>query len=106
MLSSKNAAEPHIQSLLAHTVGVCFLGTPHCGSQLANWASVFGKLFSVVKKMDTGLLEVLTPESEVLSRIQQEFHTMLRARRDKGLDVINITCFYEELPVRGVGEVS
>ncbi|KAI9710416.1 MAG: hypothetical protein M1812_007452 [Candelaria pacifica] len=105
LLSSKNSAEPHIQSLLDHTVGVCFLGTPHCGSEIANWASVFGNIASVVRTTNMSLLNVLKPESEVLARIQQEFHTMLRARRNQGLEPLKITCFYEELAVRGIGEI-
>ncbi|KAI9761776.1 MAG: hypothetical protein M1835_008116, partial [Candelina submexicana] len=104
LLASKNSAEPHIQSLLNHTLGVCFLGTPHCGSELANWASIFGSIAKVVRTTNTSLLDVLKPESEVLARIQQEFHTMLRARQNMGLEPLKVTCFYEELAVRGVGE--
>src|ERR1700728_2973908 len=106
MLSSKNSAEPHIRSLFDCTVGVCFLGTPHCGSSAANWASVFGSIANVVKTTNTSLLNVLQPESEVLARIQGDFHTMLRTSLGQGRPALKITCFYEELPVRGVGEVS
>lgn len=106
LLSSKNSAEAHVQGLLDCTVGVCFLGTPHCGSLTANWASIFGNIASVVNTTNVNLLNVLKPESEVLARIQQEFHTMLRARHSRGLPPLKITCFFEELPVRGVGEVN
>ncbi|KAH0537120.1 hypothetical protein FGG08_006053 [Glutinoglossum americanum] len=105
MISSKNSAEPHIQSILARTIGVCFLATPHCGSQVANWASVLGNLASVVRQTNTDLLAVLKPDSEVLARIQQDFQTMLRIRREGRAGVMDVTCFYEELPVRGVGEI-
>lgn len=60
---------------------------------------------SVFKTTNTSLLEVLKPESEVLARIQTEFHTMLRARHDDGKRSLLITCFFEELPVKGLGQV-
>ncbi|KAH7329701.1 hypothetical protein B0I35DRAFT_404883 [Stachybotrys elegans] len=105
MLASKNSAETHIQRVYDATHGVCFLGTPHCGSKVANWASIFGQIMNVVKRTNTSLLSYLQPESEVLRLIQEEFHTMLRSRRDQGRMDLRITCFYEELPVRGVGEI-
>jgi len=52
------------------------------------------------------MLTVLDRESEVLARIQDQFHAMIRSRNDDGYDSIQITCFYEELPVLGVGVVS
>lgn len=81
------------------------MGTPHAGSDLAQLASIFGKLTSVLKKTNKALLSVLAPESEVLARIQQDFHNMLRARNDKGLEDIRITCFFEELAVTKAGQV-
>lgn len=102
---SKNSAESHIRQLLECTAGIAFLGTPHCGSDLGTWAKVFGHFTDVFKKTNTDLLGTLRPQSEVLARIQQEFHTMLRARRDDGKLVLSICCFYEELPVKGVGAV-
>jgi hypothetical protein len=103
MLASRNSPEPHLQRVYDSTVGVCFLGTPHCGSTLANWATVFSQIAGTVKKINTELLRVLQPESEVLARIQGDFHAMLRNRG--GRPPMAITCFYEELPVKGVGEV-
>ncbi len=106
LLASKNSAELHIRQILECTTAIAFLGTPHCGSDLARWAKMFGNFTAIFKSTNTNLPSVLQPNSEVLARIQQEFHTMLRARRDAGKGEVNITCFYEELPVRGVGEVG
>ncbi|KAK3358093.1 Alpha/Beta hydrolase protein [Lasiosphaeria hispida] len=105
MLASRNSPEPHLQNIYDTTVGVCFLGTPHCGSTLANWGAVFGQIANTVKKINTNLLKVLEPESEVLAIIQGDFHAMLRSRSDQGRPSLSITCFYEELPVKGVGEI-
>ena len=106
MIASRNSAEPHIRRIYDATYGVCFLATPHCGSALANWASVLGQITGVVKRTDASLLRALQPESEVLALIQTDFHNMVRSRQDQGRPALRITCFYEELPVRGIGEVS
>ena len=103
MLASRNSPENHLQKVYNSTVGVCFLGTPHCGATLANWATVFSQMAGTVKRMNTDLLRVLKPESEVLARIQGDFHAMLRSRN--GRPPLAVTCFFEELPVRGVGEI-
>ncbi|KAK4450166.1 Alpha/Beta hydrolase protein [Podospora aff. communis PSN243] len=105
MLASRNSPEAHLQKVYDSTAGVCFLGTPHCGSTLANWGTVFGQIANTVKKINTDLLRVLEPESEVLARIQGDFHAMLRSRSDQGRPPLSITCFFEELPVKGVGEI-
>lgn len=106
MLASMNSAEPHLRDIYASTAGVCFLGTPHCGSTLAKWATIFGQISTVLKKTNVGILKVLEPGSEVLARIQGDFHTMLRNQSNQGRPTLKITCFYEELPVSGAGEVS
>ncbi|KAK0750679.1 hypothetical protein B0T18DRAFT_409408 [Schizothecium vesticola] len=105
MLASRNSPEAHLQKVYYSTAGVCFLGTPHCGATLANWGAVFGQIANTVKKINTNLLRVLEPESEVLARIQGDFHQMLRSRTDQGRPALSITCFFEELPVKGVGEI-
>ena len=78
------------------------MGTPHAGADLANWAALFTKFTNLLRPTNHRIVEVLTPDSEVLAGIQKDFHTMLRARKPE----INIMCFYEELPVAGVGLVS
>jgi hypothetical protein len=83
-----------------------FLGTPHHGSGLAYWAERLAKAIGVLKQTNTEILGVLKSESEVLERVQSSFHTMIRARNQKGLAPIEITCFYEELPLPGIGVVS
>ncbi|KAL2796248.1 hypothetical protein BJX66DRAFT_336262 [Aspergillus keveii] len=105
LLSSKNSAEGHLQHIVECTVGITFLGTPHCGSNLANWAKVFGRVITMFKRTNTRLLETLSPDSEVLAWIQKDFHTMLRSRQQEGKQPLRITCFYEELPIHGIGEI-
>lgn len=60
----------------------------------------------VLRKTNPEILAVLERESEVLARVQDEFHTMVRLRNQEKLHPIEITCFFEELPLPGVGVVS
>jgi protein SERAC1 len=83
-----------------------FLGTPHRGAGLARWAEMLAKSIGLVKQTNPNILAVLKRDSEVLARIQDSFHTMIRAQNMEGLQPIEITCFYEELPLIGVGVVS
>ena len=81
------------------------MGTPHCGSQLADWAKIGTSIAKVVKRLNENIVSVLQPDSEVLARIHQDFHTMLRARNDEGKSKVRIVCFYEDLDMPGVGAV-
>ena len=81
------------------------MGTPHCGSGLAEWATIGGRLLQCFRRVNQETLETLQQKSEVMARIRQGFHTMLRERDQSGENAIVIICFYEELPVRTVGEV-
>jgi hypothetical protein len=83
-----------------------FLGTPHHGSGLAQWAERLAKTIGLLKQTNDQILEVLEKDSEILARVQDGFHTMVRSRNLERLQPIEITCFYEELPLVGVGIVS
>lgn len=66
---------------------------------------MLAKSLGLIKQTNSQILEVLKSNSEVLARIKEDFHTMLRARGLKGERPTEITCCYEELPLPGVGEV-
>jgi protein SERAC1 len=104
-LLSKNSAEPHLCEILECTRAIAFLGTPHCGSDMAKWAAIAANFAGLFKQPNKAILRVLEPQSEVLSRIQQEFQSMIRARGRAGKQPIDITCFFEELAVSGVGKL-
>ncbi|RFU24235.1 hypothetical protein B7463_g12105, partial [Scytalidium lignicola] len=105
LVKARQRREKHLKSILACTRGIIFLGTPHHGSGLAKWAELVARSIGLVKQTNTQILEVLQGESEVLARIQDSFHTMIKAGREDGLRPIEITCFFEELPLPGVGVV-
>ncbi|KAJ4263536.1 hypothetical protein NW762_006355 [Fusarium torreyae] len=102
---SKQRPERHLKNIVLSTRGILFLGTPHHGSGLARWAERLSRHIGLIKHTNPNILEVLRRESEVLARIQDSFHTMIKARATKDLSPIDITCFYEELPLPGIGLV-
>ncbi|RYP46683.1 hypothetical protein DL768_007155 [Monosporascus sp. mg162] len=103
---SKTSPENHLQRILNCTLGILFLGTPHSGTGLAKVAERLIQLVSnPATRTNLRILEVLCRDSEVLARIQDDFHSLLRCRDNEGFPPIEITCFYEELPLPGIGEV-
>lgn len=100
---SKNSAEPHLNQVEYYTIGIVFLGVPHCGSDLEAWATVGRRIVSILKRTNKDILSVLDPDSEMLHMVENSFHTILRQRK---YDPIEIVGFYEELPVKGIGEVT
>ncbi|OBT50677.1 hypothetical protein VE04_08704 [Pseudogymnoascus sp. 24MN13] len=105
LIAAQQRPESHLRSVLESTRGIIFLGTPHHGSALAQWAEKLAKLLNLIKETNPDIVAVLKSDSEVLARIQDSFHTMIRARNINGLPPIEITCFFEELPLSGVGLV-
>ena len=99
---SKNSAEPHLNQIERDTVGIVFLGVPHCGSDLEAWATIGRRIVGIFKQTNKDILDVLNPDSEMLHLVENNFHTNLRQRKD---NPIQITAFYEELAVKGIGEV-
>ena len=81
------------------------MGTPHCGTDLADWARVGSQFLRYFQQVNWGTLEVLQHKSEVMSRIRQDFHTMLRERDQTKDAEFKIICFFEELPVWNIGMV-
>lgn len=103
ILFSKSSAETYLQDIFESVSGVCFLGTPHCGSDFARWASVATSLVNTVKTVNKSLVKTLTLNSEVLARVQRDFQN--EHRKMPSDKTFGITCFYEEIPLRGIGEV-
>ena len=101
---SRNTADKFLRQIERCTAGIVFLGVPHCGSDLASWASFGTRMINLLKRSNSDIVGVLKPGSEMLRMVGNEFQNILRLRKDEGSE-ISITCFYEELGVIGVGEV-
>jgi hypothetical protein len=103
---SKNDEKPHIRDIYDSTIAIAFLGTPHRGANLANWAAWLGRYTNMLKKTNQDIINLLKPQSEVHDRINQDFHKMLSLQSQRERRPLEIICFFEELPVMGIGEVS
>jgi pimeloyl-ACP methyl ester carboxylesterase len=101
---SRNTSEKHLCQIEHCTAGIIFLGVPHCGADLASWAYFGTQMVNLLKRANKNIVRVLEPGSDMLRSVQNGFHNILRLRKDEGSG-ISVTCFYEELPVAGVGEV-
>ena len=87
--------------IYAHTVGVIFLATPHCGVKGKGY-SLSRTLVQVVKHASGGhksqLLDNLEQGSDVLDSQREEFATIS--------EKMGIHCFFEEKPTATGGYVS
>lgn len=81
------------------------MGTPHNGSDLAAWAILCARLVSKFKDANVTILKTLERDSEALRDTQDAFGQLLRIREGQS-SPIEVTCFYEEHALTGVGIVS
>ncbi|KAK0704899.1 hypothetical protein B0H67DRAFT_363684 [Lasiosphaeris hirsuta] len=108
LLAARSSPEEHLRRVFEQTCGVLFLGTPHSGASLATVAEKTARLLGpTTSKPNLKILKVLKKDSEVLGRIQADFHALLQCRNaaGKGELPIQVTCFYEELIYPGLGDV-
>ena len=101
---SRKSVEKFLRKIEQFTIGIVFLGVPHYGADLGAWESFGTHLANLVKRPNQDLLRVLKPGSEMLHLVENDFHRILRLRKDEESE-ISITCFYEELDVRPIGQV-
>ncbi|KAJ5273520.1 hypothetical protein N7478_008645 [Penicillium angulare] len=104
ILLSQNSAEPHSREIFNCLKGVVFMGTPHRGAWMADWAKIPASVFGIVKSTNVVLLDILQRDNQLLDSIQVDFLTMIRRLKEGGRG-IQITCFFEELPFPIVGKV-
>lgn len=84
----------HLSKILPATVGVCFLGTPHRGSDAVLIGKIFYELSRVLlRKPATQVLKALEDNSETLDRIGKRFSQIIVDRR------IKVYSFREEHPM-------
>jgi hypothetical protein len=104
LLLSRNKAEDHLRSISIYTKGIMFLGTPHSGSWMADWANIPASALGLVKSTNKSLLKILETDDQLLESIQIDFLSMLRSLSSNGV-VLQVTCFFEELPLPGIGKI-
>jgi pimeloyl-ACP methyl ester carboxylesterase len=104
ILQSRNNPEAHLQSIFDCVKGIVFMGTPHRGSWMSDWAKIPARALSLLKSTNKYLLEILETDSKLLESLQHRFCAMIRELRESGRR-LEVTCFFEELPLPNVGKV-
>ncbi|KAJ5970512.1 WD40 repeat-like protein [Penicillium vulpinum] len=104
ILLSRNNPERHFQGVFDALKGVIFMGTPHMGAWMADWAKIPATAFGFVKSINISLLDVLQRNNQFLESIQRDFLAMVRQVRENGRP-LEITCFFEELPTPKIGTI-
>jgi protein SERAC1 len=100
------------QDLAKHIRRIAFLGTPHQGADKAQWAETGRRFIGLFKASNPELLKDLSAsskdledKSEKLANIGVRFPNLLRHRAQSPESQIEVNCFYEGLPMQGLGTV-
>lgn len=104
ILLSRNNPEVHLRGIFDCTSGIAFMGTPHKGSWMADWANIPAWAVGLVKSTNKSLLEILETDNQLLESVQVEFWSMVRGLREGGR-CLEVSCFFEELALPVVGKV-
>ena len=95
---SRESRFPHLRRIETCTVGICFLGTPHHGADLARWGAILTDIVNIGKPANRNIVKLLKRDSEILADVQDAFHNLLEKRKEERAK-IGVICFYELLPV-------
>lgn len=104
ILLSRNNPNPHRRDLFTNIKGIVFMGTPHKGSWMADWARIPASALGLIKSTNKSLLKILETDDQFLESIQVRFLAMIREQREAGRQ-LEVACFFEELPLPAVGKV-
>ncbi|KAL3433710.1 hypothetical protein BDV09DRAFT_205138 [Aspergillus tetrazonus] len=98
LTAARESRADHLHDIETHTIGICFLGTPHRGTNLATWGERFARMFNIFKPVNYQLVSLLEPRSKALHKMRRSFYNLLEKRKDEG-SRIQIVCFYETIPM-------
>ncbi|KAB5581148.1 hypothetical protein GE09DRAFT_1085225, partial [Coniochaeta sp. 2T2.1] len=104
VLLSRNNPAAHLRGMFHCVVGIAFMGTPHRGSWMTDWAKIPASALGLLKSTNKSLLAILETHSQLLESGQARFWSMVREVRESGRS-LEVTCFFEELPIPAVGRV-
>lgn len=102
MLQSKDSPEAHRRQIFKHLRAIAFMGTPHKGSEIADWTKNLASAVGLVKSTNTSLLKLLSITNEHLESVHSRFTDMVREQQKAGRP-LDLACFFEELPLPVVG---
>ncbi|KAI1325061.1 hypothetical protein F5Y16DRAFT_423378 [Xylariaceae sp. FL0255] len=99
---SAESAFHHHRVLDNDVSGLCFLGTPHRGADLADYASIVTRILKLTGKRVNGIIvDVLRPDSEVLADVHESFGMWWLKNQHR----CALSCFYEEHEIAGIGMI-
>ncbi|KAF4454062.1 LipA and NB-ARC domain-containing protein [Fusarium austroafricanum] len=97
IIQAKASADTDIRRIYEFSVAIAFIGTPHFGSELAKWETLRRDFRNILHSSNSEIVAVLMPDSEVLARIQADFHADLRDQNRSNRRQLEVFCFFEEL---------
>ncbi|CAG9999707.1 unnamed protein product [Clonostachys byssicola] len=104
ILISRDNPERRRQDIFLNLKGIIFMGTPHKGAWVADWAKVPASALGLFKSTNKSLLRILETDDQLLESIQLKFLALVRQQREAGRK-LEVRCFFEELPLPVVGKV-
>jgi hypothetical protein len=104
ILVSRNNVDQQLQDVFDLTCGIIFMGTPHRGAWMADWAKIPASALGVVRSTDKSLFQILSRDEMFFASIQDDFWSILQHLR-KSRQTFRIACFCEMLPMPGGGLV-
>lgn len=103
IMRSEHPHDQHLKDIFNSTRAIAFMGTPHDGSEMANWAKIPVHALGYLKSVNTSLLEVLRTENQYLRSVGERFSLLMKNLDDPRQ--IAITSFVEDLPLKIGGQV-
>ena len=90
LLMASNSPLAEVRGICDSTVGICFMGTPHAGSDIARWAKIPVVALGYVKNTNKSLLQILETAKETIDRLQHDFMELVkvRANTDREIDLV------------------
>ncbi|KAH8898103.1 hypothetical protein GQ53DRAFT_636354 [Thozetella sp. PMI_491] len=95
LLLSRTSRQNHLRSIFENTKGIVFMGTPHRGAWIANWAQIPISALGFMKATNPALLNILKPDDDLLRDIRDQFAEMIL----EGTHSMRVACFCEGLPL-------
>ncbi|KAH8896752.1 hypothetical protein GQ53DRAFT_595324, partial [Thozetella sp. PMI_491] len=104
-ISWESADRSH-QQLDACAVGICFLGTPHRGSEKADLGSIVVRLLKAGgMRVNTRIVTVLQPDSEGAYSLHSPFPYSFTQWLRRNDSRFSLACFFEEYESPGLGMI-
>jgi protein SERAC1 len=92
ILQSRDNPEAHLRDIFDCVKAVIFMGTPHRGSWMADWAKIPSRALGLVKSTNKSLLDILDTNDQFLESIQVKFWSLIRGVRESGRR-LEVVCF-------------